>query len=168
MALIVRRASTVSDFAAIHRMQQDMAAWDAAECTALGYPGEEVAQAFYGDTAQEMQDTFAASDALLLVAEVEGAIVGHAGFFRHDADLAELCKVWVEPAARGKGTAWQLLSPLPAAMAAVGYRGAILETTVFMPSAIRLYERLGFRRCPQVRAPPFGMGPITVFMQSRF
>ena len=168
MALIVRRAATASDYAAVHRMQQDMAAWDAAECTALGYAGEEVAQAFYGESAQEMQHRFAARDAMLFVAEVDGVLVGHAGFFRYDAEMAELCKVWVEPAARGNGIAWALLSPIPAAMMAAGYRGACLETTVFMPNAIRLYERLGFQRCPQFREPPFGMGPITVFMQSRF
>lgn len=105
---------------------------------------------------------------MMLVALCEGQVVGHAGFAGHDADIAEVQKVWVDHPARGQGIAGRLLEQLREAMVGAGYAGACLETAVFMQDAIRLYERHGFIRSLPFREPPAGLGPITVFMRARF
>lgn len=164
----IRRAQTANDFRAIHRMRQDMAAWDAAECLALGYPAEGVAEAYYSDSVEDLQRIFTAPDAAMLVVERDGEIVGHAGFSRFDGTEAEVLLVWLDPAVRGGGLARRMLAALVDAMRQAGYKGAVLETAPFMADAIRLYQSLGFAACPPFRAAPHGLGPITVFMRATF
>lgn len=168
MVVTIRTAATTADFATIHRMQADMAVWDAAQCEAAGCSGAGVSAAFYSDTVAQLQASFTATDALMLIAVERGEVLGHAGFARYDAGRAELTKVWLTPAARGQGTAWRMLVDLRAAMLEAGYRGAVLETTTFMAAAVRAYLRLGFHVCPPFRAPPAGLAPITIFMRAEF
>lgn len=168
MTVKVRAARTAADFAAIRAMQAEMALWDAAECAAMGCPSDGVAGAFYGEDAERLRKVFTGPGAMMLVALRAGLVVGHAGFAGHDADIAEVQKVWLDPAARGQGIAGQMMDELRKAMVGAGYAGACLETAVFMQDAIRLYERHGYIRSLPFRDPPAGLGPITVFMRARF
>lgn len=168
MTVDLKVARTAEDFAAVQRMQAEMAVWDAAECRALGCDGDGVAAAFYGDDAKSLRATFTGHGAMMLLAVRDGQVLGHAGFTGYDAGIAEVQKVWIDTAARGGGIAGLLLAELRRAMIAAGYAGACLETATFMRAAIRLYEKHGFIRAIPFRDPPPGLGQITVFMRARF
>lgn len=168
MTVKLKVARTAADFAAVQRMQAEMAVWDAAECRALGCDGDGVAAAFYGADAAGLRATFTGHGAKMLLAVRDGQVLGHAGFTGYDAGIAEVQKVWTDTAARGCGVAGLLMGELRHAMVAAGYNGACLETTTFMQGAIRLYEKHGFVRAVPFRDPPPGLGRITVFMRARF
>src|SRR6185437_431314 len=75
---------------------------------------------------------------------------------------AELKRMWVIPAARGKGVSRIILEELEARATHEGARWLRLETGIENHAALVLYERAGFTRCG-----PFGdykPDPLSVFM----
>ena len=95
-----------------------------------------------------------------LVAYLDGEPVGCGAVKRHADGVAEVKRVWVAPAARGRGVARALMARLEAEAAALGYRSALLETGLRQPEAVALYTALGYRR----RAPygRYRDSPLTV------
>ncbi|MEW9550488.1 GNAT family N-acetyltransferase [Nonomuraea sp. NPDC050783] len=79
------------------------------------------------------------------VAAEGGAVLGHAGLTR---DL-EVTRLFVVPAARGRGLAGLLLAAL---RDAAGDRPLTLEVSSEATAAIALYERAGWRRTGSSRA----------------
>ncbi|HEV2503530.1 MAG TPA: GNAT family N-acetyltransferase [Mesorhizobium sp.] len=78
---------------------------------------------------------------------------------------AELKRMWVVPAARGKGLSRALLTDLEARARESGITWLRLETGIANHEALGLYERTGF-----VRIGPFGdyrPDPLSVFMEKR-
>jgi len=63
------------------------------------------------------------------------------------ADLAELKRMYVRPAARGQGVAEALLARIEAAVRAAGLARLCLETGDRQLAALRVYARSGFSRC---------------------
>jgi putative acetyltransferase len=63
------------------------------------------------------------------------------------ADLAEVKRMYVRPAARGQGVAEALLDRIEAAVRETGLVRLCLETGDRQLAAIRLYDRAGFSRC---------------------
>ena len=80
------------------------------------------------------------------VARVDGAAVGCAGVALF-ADLAEVKRMYVRPAARGRGIAEALLARIEAVTRDAGLARLCLETGDRQVAAIRLYGRAGFSRC---------------------
>ena len=80
----------------------------------------------------------------LLVARLDGVAVGCGAIRRHDAETAEVKRMYVTPAARGRGIAAAILAALEAAAADLGYRRVILETGTRQEEAMRLYETRGW------------------------
>lgn len=75
----------------------------------------------------------------------------------------EIKRMYVRPAARGRGLARRLIEALEGEAAQRGCRRFMLETGPTMQEALALYERLGYRRCG-----PFGDypdDPLSVFMR---
>lgn len=85
-----------------------------------------------------------------LMATREGRAVG-CGALRLEPDYAEIKRMYVRPDQRGLGVGWRLLTQLEAIGQAEGYTLFRLETGIYQPEALKLYERLGYQRCP-----PFG------------
>ena len=85
-----------------------------------------------------------------------GAIVLH-------GDWAEIKRMWVEDAARGRGLSKQMMAALMTQARAAGVRVLRLETGVHSDAALALYESTGFQR----RGPFEGYGPdpLSVFME---
>lgn len=76
---------------------------------------------------------------------------------------AELKRMWVVPAARGRGVSKAILAALEAHAREAQVSCLRLETGVENHAALALYERAGFARCD-----PFGdyqPDPLSVFMQ---
>lgn len=84
------------------------------------------------------------------VARVDGAAVGCAGVALF-ADLAEVKRVYVRPASRGRGIADALLARIVSVTRNAGLARLCLETGDRQFAAIRVYRRAGFSRCE-----PFG------------
>jgi ribosomal protein S18 acetylase RimI-like enzyme len=94
----------------------------------------------------------------LLVATLGGAIVGTAtfhpdplvGHFAWPTGWTSIRAVGGEPGCRGHGIAEQLLRACIARAVGLGATAVGLHTAHFMTSAVALYERLGFRRTPEL------------------
>jgi putative acetyltransferase len=84
------------------------------------------------------------------VARVDGDAVGCAGVALF-ADLAELKRMYVRPAARGRGIADALLAHIETVTRHAGLTRLCLETGDRQLAAIRVYRRAGFSPCA-----PFG------------
>jgi GNAT superfamily N-acetyltransferase len=96
---------------------------------------------------------FEAPDGAFLVVVVGGSPAACGGFLRVDERTAELKRMFVRPAWRGRGVARRLLAELEGRAAALGYRRMRLETGVRQPEAIALYRSAGYDEVP--RFPPF-------------
>lgn len=92
--------------------------------------------------------TFVAEGARLLVARVAGAAIAMGAVVPTGDGIAELKRMWVAPAHRGRGLASELLRRLEALAQADGVTELRLETGPLQPDAIRLYERHGYARIP--------------------
>lgn len=118
-------------------------------------------QAFYGevygdgDVTPVVPADFRAPSGLFLVGYEDGVPVATGAWRAVDADPAdparrdgdaELKRMYVEPAARGRGHARTVLVALEHAAAAAGRRRMILETGDPQSAAIALYESSGYRR----------------------
>jgi GNAT superfamily N-acetyltransferase len=79
------------------------------------------------------------------VALCENAIVGTVAAVRKDSS-AYIRGMAVVPAARSSGVGAELLRQAEAWAVSEGFRRIFLSTTPFLDSAIRLYEKFGFRR----------------------
>ncbi len=86
------------------------------------------------------------------VAESAGEVLGGGGIFptaNLPADTVELVKLYLLPAARGRGVGKALIDHCLAAARAAGYARVYLETTEELTQAIPLYEKLGFTYLPE-------------------
>jgi GNAT superfamily N-acetyltransferase len=86
----------------------------------------------------------------LYLAEVDGQPVGTCGLKQISAEVAEIKRMYVDPAVRGHGAGRALLQRVINDARAAGYAGLRLETAVWMVEAHALYHSFGF-----VDAPPY-------------
>ena len=83
-----------------------------------------------------------------VVAWLDGGAVGCGAWRPLSADqpeVAEIKRMFVEPAARGRGISRAILSKLEACARADGYTVVRLETGLRQPTALRLYDTSGYR-----------------------
>jgi len=85
---------------------------------------------------------------VFLVAYVEGRPVGCGALRPHDGATAEVKRMFVDPACRGRRIGAALLAELELQARRFGCARVILETGIRQPEAIRLYERAGYTRIP--------------------
>ena len=95
------------------------------------------------------------------VVEREGRVVGGAGVAPlegGDPGVCELRKMYFLPEARGIGAGAAMMARCLQAARELGFRQCYLETLTGMDSAMKLYERSGFRRisCSRGHTGPGG------------
>ena len=106
----------------------------------------------YSSSDPEVDAMSAAYDgarAAYFVLEEDGRVVGCGGIAPlagADPDTCELRKMYLLPAARGRGLGRQMLDRCLAAARGRGYRRCYLETLTAMDVAQALYAKAGFRR----------------------
>jgi len=83
-----------------------------------------------------------------LVAWAQGAVAGCAGSRAIGPATAELKRMWVRPAYRGRGVARALLVAVEDAARTAGHRELWLETGTGQPEAISLYTSAGYTPVP--------------------
>jgi putative acetyltransferase len=102
------------------------------------------------------------ANAIFVIAYVDDQVAGCGGFIKED-EHAELKRLIVLPAFRGRAIGSRILAELESLVRAAGLLVARLETGVSQPDAIRLFEKAGYRR-----RGPFGTypdDPLSVFME---
>lgn len=104
-----------------------------------------------------------ARDAVLLVAETDGRVVGTATYVPDGGPMAELSAgpgdaefrmLAVDPSARGAGVAELLVRSMLDRARDAGKARMVISSSRHMHVAHRLYERLGFSRAPELDWSP--------------
>ena len=85
---------------------------------------------------------------VFLVGRLGGEIIGCCAVIPYAEDVAEVKRMYVQPAWRNRGLAGEMLAELERRAVAMGYRSVRLETGARQPAAIRLYRQSGYRRIP--------------------
>ena len=158
----MRRQALLSDAYAIARETPDQEAVHSllrqadARSAAL-YPAE----SRFGSTL----DALLRLDVRFFVARADGVALGCGGYAVEPGGWAEVKRIFVAPAIRGRGLGRSLLEAIEQSARAEGVIGLRLETGVMSVEAIRLYYRAGFA----ARGPfgDYGPDPLSVFMEKR-
>lgn len=83
------------------------------------------------------------------LAEAGGRVVGMAGGFVNGPALVRLWGMWIEPDARGRGLAEQLVEAVDAWARSIGATELELAVSEQAPAARRAYARMGFELMPE-------------------
>lgn len=94
---------------------------------------------------------------------VDGEVAGMGGLRALGADMAEVKRLYVRPAFRGRRIGQSLLRQLLADASRLGHRRVCLDSAPFMHSAHRLYEAHGF-----VDAPPHDGAEVPAAFHDRW
>lgn len=121
--------------------------------------GDEEAEADEADALDVGPSDVAPPTGAFLVARLDGVAVGCGALRRGDDGQGEIKRMYVVPAARGRGVARALLAALERAAVDLGYQRVRLVTGLRQPEAMAMYEEAGW-----VPSPPFGIyvdSPLT-------
>ncbi|MGY1697887.1 MULTISPECIES: GNAT family N-acetyltransferase [unclassified Geodermatophilus] len=125
------------------------AAWDDADVRRLTGAQQAELRARYDGGAEPGTPPSAADVSVVLVArDDDGAAVGCGALRALGDGVAEVKRMYVVPAARGRGVSKLLLAGLEAAARDRGWTTLRLETGPRQPEAIALYEGAGYRPIP--------------------
>jgi GNAT superfamily N-acetyltransferase len=120
--------------------------WDDPDVQRLAEAQQAELRARYDGGLEPGTPPSAADLALVLVArEDDGTAIGCGALRQLDADTAELKRMYVVPAARGRGVSKLLLGALETAARKRGWSRLRLETGPRQPEAISLYTGSGYR-----------------------
>lgn len=98
---------------------------------------------------------YAPPEGRLLLAKSGEKLAGCVALRKIDAETCEMKRLFVRQEFRGSGLGRELAESLIMEARKIGYRKMRLDTlTDRMSSALKLYERLGFRRIPPYYASP--------------
>jgi GNAT superfamily N-acetyltransferase len=125
------------------------AAWDDAEVQRLTTAQQAELRARYdGDTEPGTPPSAADVSVVLVARDDDGTVVGCGALRALGGDVAEVKRMYVVPAARGRGVSKLLLTGLEDAARGRGWTTLRLETGPRQPEAIGLYEGAGYRAIP--------------------
>jgi GNAT superfamily N-acetyltransferase len=100
-----------------------------------------------------------------LVGSVDGTDVACGGVCRYDGETAEIRRMYVAPAVRGRGFSRTVLGALEDEARALGYARIRLETGIRQTAAIGLYRSAGFE--PIERYGPYVDDELSVCFEKR-
>ena len=103
---------------------------------------------YFDDSTDKLFDLFQQEKAAYNIAELDGKIVGGGGIFPTEglpADTCELVKMYLLPEARGTGLGSQLITTCLLQAKENCFSKVYLETMNELKSALKVYEKMGFR-----------------------
>ncbi|WP_213454068.1 GNAT family N-acetyltransferase [Rhizomonospora bruguierae] len=100
-----------------------------------------------------------------LVGIVDGRVVACGGFQELPDGAAEITRMYVRPAYRGRGLARQLLVALEELATRGGYTVLRLATGSYLPVALALYTSAGYQRIPTYGE--YASNPYSVCFEKR-
>jgi putative acetyltransferase len=95
-------------------------------------------------------EQMAQPDTTVFVVRANGQAIGCGALRRHADGIAEVKRMWTNPAWQGRGIGGQVLGEITALAVQEGFTKLVLETGDRHPAAWRVYERAGFHRCGPV------------------
>ena len=107
-----------------------------------------------------------ASDVARFYSALKHTTVVGCGGFLLSSGFAEIKRVFVSPEARGLGIGRKLLTTLETEARCLGYGLLRLETGIYQPEALSLFETMGFTTCPSFGNYPKN-DPNSIFMEKR-
>ncbi len=104
----------------------------------------------YGGTAEGRfsQLDFRQGGSVFVIARIGDQPIACGALVWLEENVAEIKRMFVEPAWRGRGVARVVLADLERRARTFGYRKLRLETGIRQPTAIGLYESAGYQRIP--------------------
>ncbi|TFV45990.1 GNAT family N-acetyltransferase [Blastococcus sp. TF02A-35] len=125
------------------------AAWDDADVRRLTDDQQEEVRARYGGKEEPGAHPSAADISVVLVArDDDGTPLGCGALRDLGGGVAEVKRMYVVPAARGRGISKAVLAALEATARDRGWTTLRLETGPLQPEALGLYEGAGYRPVP--------------------
>jgi GNAT superfamily N-acetyltransferase len=101
----------------------------------------------------------------LVLRDDDGRPVACGGIARFDDTRGEVKRMYVVPAARGRGLGRRLLEELEAEARRLGYGSVVLETGDRQREAVGLYESTGYERMPCY--PPYDSRELSICYEKR-
>jgi GNAT superfamily N-acetyltransferase len=132
----------------VRRVRGDDAAARALVAAMEAWVGENFGPPTPDRTSTVSMDEMAPPDGAFVIVYEDGEPVAGGGLRRLDEDVAEIKRMFVEPAARGRGHGRRVLEEIEAAAAELGYRRLRLDTAQSLTTAIALYRSAGYRDIP--------------------
>lgn len=106
---------------------------------------------FFDPTTDALYELFQQPGSFYLVATADNQLLGGAGIFPSAGlpdGVAELVKMYLHPAARGRGLGRLLISKCLEKAKTAGYKKVYLETMPELGKAVSVYEKFGFSYLP--------------------
>jgi putative acetyltransferase len=118
---------------------------------------------YYDETTDRLSTLFNVHGGVYFVAEMNDEILGGGGIFPTaglPADTCELVKMYLLPQSRGKGLGIALLNKCIDFARGHGYKNIYLESMPELARAVKLYEKMGFKKlnAPMGQSGHFGCG----------
>lgn len=152
MTVQIRAPATAEDWQVVRRLIEEYAASLHVD---LGFQN-------ISHELEHLAQEYAAPGGAFLLAEVAGSAVGCIGLRRFTDEAGEIKRLYIAPAARGRGAGRLLAEAIIAEGRRLGYARLLLDTLPFMQDAQRLYLSLGFR---PIEAYRFNPVPGTAFLE---
>ncbi|MHB0971779.1 MAG: GNAT family N-acetyltransferase [Thermoanaerobaculia bacterium] len=108
----------------------------------------------FDDELRNLPGEYAPPGGTILLATDGDAVLGCIALRRIDATTCEMKRLYLRPAARGRGAGRALSEALIEKARQLGYAAMRLDTVPSMESAIALYRSLGFREIAPYRVNP--------------
>lgn len=151
MLVQVRTASSPRDLDEARRLIRGLLTWQRQRPPEV----QELVEAYFDEDdfereLRELPGEYAPPGGELLIAEVDGHVVGVVASHGIGDDACEMKRMFVETSAHGRGVGRALAAELIDRARAAGYRAMFLDTSRGQTAAIGLYRSLGF-----VEVPPY-------------
>jgi GNAT superfamily N-acetyltransferase len=89
-----------------------------------------------------------------VLARSQGEVVGCGGIHLLDETTAELRRMWIDPAIRGRGVGHRLLAHLEGLAKVAGCRVMLLDTNASLVEAVGLYRSAGYQSIERYKDNP--------------
>ena len=112
----------------------------------LGAP--KVGTAYEDKSLDVLSEVYEKDNAVYFVIEIDGRVVGGAGISHLENSTASICelqKMYFSPVVRGRGLGVKMMQKCLVSAKNLGYEKCYLETLPYMKSAVKLYEKTGFK-----------------------
>lgn len=105
--------------------------------------------AYYDESTNHLSTVFENTKSVYWVIEENGAVIGGGGIFPTEnlpEGTCELVKLYLYPAARGRGLGKAIMDKCFASAKELGYENIYLESMPELNQAVSMYERMGFEK----------------------